>query len=453
MNSARTVYEGRVQIRVQGRADTDNAVRRTRFRLGYLVSHPIQYQAPMLRYIAQDPDIDLNVLYMSDMSVQGFHDPQFKTQVKWDVPLLGGYDHTVLGRLGGPKVTPLLRPLVVGLRDVLRRARLDALWLHGYKHQVQLRAISAARQLRIPILVRGESNGAEHGLKDKASAQVLRWLFRKFDAFLYIGQRNRGFYADRGVEDARLFSMPYAVDNSAFQRAAKEAAASRTELLGSLNIQAGSTVILYAAKLTSGKRPLDLLAAYRRVVSRFSPGSEPYLVYVGDGEERRPLQQFIDDLGLKRVRVTGFVNQSQLPRYYDLCDVFVLPSQRDRWGLAVNEVMNAGKAVIVTDQVGCAPDLVQEGENGFVVPVGDVSGLASRLSRLVEDSALRASMGTASRQLVANFSFEQDLRGLKQALHQVCGSRTRVTRTSDVARYSPPAPPDVLLARGTRHDA
>ncbi len=83
------------------------------------------------------------------------------------------------------------------------------------------------------------------------------------------------------------------------------------------------------------------------------------------------------------MRVTGFVNQSQLPRYYDLCDVFVLPSERDRWGLAVNEVMNAGKAVIVTDQVGCAPDLIREGENGFVVPVGDAPSLASSMLRLV----------------------------------------------------------------------
>ena len=78
---------------------------------------------------------------MSDMSVAGFHDRQFKIQVKWDVPLLGGYRHTVLGRLGNAHVTPLLRPLVMGLHGTLRRARLDALWLHGYKHQVQLRAI------------------------------------------------------------------------------------------------------------------------------------------------------------------------------------------------------------------------------------------------------------------------------------------------------------------------
>ena len=393
----------------------------------------------MLRHIARDPDIDLTVFYMSDMSVEGFHDRQFKIQVKWDVPLLGGYRHTVLGRLGNAHVTPLLRPLVMGLHGTLRRARLDALWLHGYKHQVQLRAICAARRLGIPILVRGDSNVTRRTLRDKISDRVLRRLFRKIDAFLFIGKENRQFYAERGVDDGRLFSVPYAVDNNRFQQAAREATSSRSGLLKSLNISGEAPVILYAGKLTSGKRPVDLLAAYAHVVRRFSPGSEPYLVYVGDGEERKFLERRIDELKLNRVRVAGFVNQSELPRYYELCDVFVLPSQHDRWGLAVNEVMNAGKAIIVTDKVGCAPDLVHDWENGFVVPAGDVVCLASRLLCLLQDSDLRSRMGDASLGLVAAFSFEQDLQGLKKALIEVC--RRAPSLAGDVAA------PGVLLQR------
>jgi len=424
MSVAREINSDRSFDRVgfQPRGRQPRNLRRSPFRLGYLVSHPIQYQAPMLRHIAQDPDIDLTVFYMSDMSVEGFYDHQFKIQVKWDVPLLGGYRHTFLGRLGRAEVTPLLRPLVVGLRKTLKQARLDALWLHGYKHQVQLRAICAARRLGIPILVRGDSNVPEASLKSEISARVVRRLFRKIDAFLHIGKQNRQFYAERGVDDARLFPVPYAVDNMRFQQAVQDACSSRGELLASLSMIAGAPVILYSGKLTSGKGPLDLLAAYQHVVKRFSAGSEPYLVYVGDGEERGRLERRIDELKLNRVRLTGFVNQRELPRYYDLCDVFVLPSQHDRWGLAVNEAMNAGKAIIVTDKVGCAPDLVHDWENGFVVPARDVVSLASRLLCVLQDRDLRTRMGAASRRLVAAFSFEQDLQGLKKALHAVCGS-------------------------------
>jgi glycosyltransferase involved in cell wall biosynthesis len=396
-----------------------------RFRLGYLVSHPIQYQAPMLRHIARDPEIDLRVFYMSDMSVRGFKDPGFGVTVKWDIPLLGGYSYEFLHRIGNRKVTQLLRPFVVGLESTFRRERLDALWVHGYKHQASLRAIFAARRLRIRTLVRGESN--DHDMRDGTRKRihnlVLRSLFRRIDAFLFIGKLNREFYRNLGVDERRLFSVPYSVDNSFFQNAVSDASASRNELLASLNIPLGSgPIILYAARLVSWKRPIDLLEAYHRIVRDFPASCAPYLVYVGDGQERKLLEQRISDLGLKSVRLIGFKNQSELPRYYELCDVFVLASEREPWGLAVNEVLNAGKPVIVTECLGCAPDLVRDGENGFVVPVGDVASLASKLWHLIQDRKLRSRMGEAGKRLVSKFSYEQDLLGLKQALHQVCRS-------------------------------
>lgn len=409
-------------VRFRTSALARNGRRLTPYRLGYLVSHPIQYQAPLLRYIAQDPEIDLTVFYTSDMGARVFRDPQFNVDVKWDMPLLGGYRHVFLSHWGGAKVTPLLRPFTVGLKEALRSEHLDALWIHGYKHQVQLRAIYAARRLGIPILVRGESNGLEDGAMPRISARVLRRLFRKIDGHLYIGTRNRRFYAERGVQAERLFSVPYAVDNDYFQRAAQEASLKRADLRAALEIRGWAPIILFAGKLMAGKRPVDLLMAYRDVVAHFAPDEAPYLIYAGDGEEREGLERRVRELSLDRVRLAGFINQSELPRYYDLCDVFVLPSERDRWGLAVNEAMNAGKAIIVTDKVGCAPDLVYEGENGFVVPVGDRVCLAARLLSLMQNREMCFRMGHASRQIVTTFGFREDLEGMKQALHEVCGA-------------------------------
>ena len=73
---------------------------RRRARLAYFVSHPIQYQAPLLRRIAQEPDIDLKVFFSSDQSVRGYHDTGFGVHVKWDVPLLDGYESEFLPRIG-----------------------------------------------------------------------------------------------------------------------------------------------------------------------------------------------------------------------------------------------------------------------------------------------------------------------------------------------------------------
>jgi len=129
-----------------------------RYRLGYLVTHPIQYQAPMLRHIAASRQIDLTVLFLSDRSIKGYTDPGFGVKVNWDVPLLEGYRHVFLPALGERNRVSFLRPFVHGIWRHLKAAQLDALWIHGYAHQAYLRAVLLAKVLGIKVLLRGESN-------------------------------------------------------------------------------------------------------------------------------------------------------------------------------------------------------------------------------------------------------------------------------------------------------
>jgi glycosyltransferase involved in cell wall biosynthesis len=135
---------------------------------------------------------------------------------------------------------------------------------------------------------------------------------------------------------------------------------------------------------------------------------------VGDGEERQSLEQLVLTEKLSNVRFLGFQNQSQLPVFFSICDIFVLPSDNEPWGLIVNEVMNAGCPVVVTNEVGCHPDLVEEGINGYVYPVGDVPALSGILENLVAQPDLRRRMGEASLRIVAEHSYEQCVAGLHQ---------------------------------------
>ena len=121
------------------------------------------------------------------------------------------------------------------------------------------------------------------------------------------------------------------------------------------------------------------------------------------------------------VQFLGFKNQTEIPTYYDLCDVFVLPSDHEPWGLVVNEVMNTGKPVIVSDQVGAGLDLVEDGKNGFVVPVGHVAMLADRLKCLTDNPELGVKMGERSLRRISKWNFEADLLCLLQALSTVVG--------------------------------
>ena len=188
-------------------------------------------------------------------------------------------------------------------------------------------------------------------------------------------------------------------------------------------------MILFTAKLTTVKAPEQLLAAFAQLNERLAGDAKPHLLFVGDGPERGRLEEEAQPYG-DAVRFLGFRNQSELPALYDLCDVFVLPSRFEPWGLVVNEVMNAGRPVIVSDRVGAASDLVGNGDNGFVYPSGDVAALASRLLQILESSRLRARMGERSLKRISAWSFEADRRGLLEALAKVCQKPAAAIQTA-----------------------
>lgn len=396
------------------------------YRVACLTSHPIQYQVPLFRKLAELPSIDLTVLFLSDLSVRGYRDPGFGVDLRWDVPLLDGYRYEFLPALGRRDRLSFWRPLSYGLGRFLRAGRFDALWVHGYAHQVCWRAIVAAKKAGIKVLMRGESHRlseTRHPLKRWAKRQLLGWLFRRVDGFLAIGTLNREYYIHYGVPEDKIFPMPYAVDNEFFRDKAEKARACREALRAELGLQPGRPIVLYASKLQRRKRPDDLLEAYIRLSPDGIREPRPYLVVVGDGEERWRLEERVRGLGWQSVRFLGFQNQSELPRYYDLCDVFVLPSEREPWGLVVNEVMNAGKPVIVSDQVGCGPDLVYDGVNGFMFPVGDIGALADRLRFLTAHPDVASRMGQESLRIIERWDFEADIEGLLRALEHVVGHR------------------------------
>jgi glycosyltransferase involved in cell wall biosynthesis len=122
------------------------------------------------------------------------------------------------------------------------------------------------------------------------------------------------------------------------------------------------------------------------------------------------------DLGWRSMRVLGFKNQTELPALYDLCDLFVLPSSYEPWGLVVNEVMNVGRPVIVSDRVGCWPDLVKSEVNGGIFPAGDAQALAGVMATVLADRERMLRMGEASRSLIGKWSFDEDLAGIRTAL-------------------------------------
>ena len=409
---------------------------RPRVRLAYFVSHPIQYQTPLLRRLAQEPDIELTVFFGSDQSIRGYHDKDFGVDIQWDVPQLEGYQYEFLPALrdtGTEGVfSPISRAVTSRLAGRPGEAPFDLLWVHGYATVNQMHAILSAKLLGIPVLIRSDSSLKDRprgGLRLKLKRFYFRLLRELVDGVLVTGTLNFEYWRHYFGESFPMFLLPYAVDNAWFQQQCTLAAGTRDNLRKELALEAGRPVILFASKLQTRKHCNDLVDAYKLLLTepQLWGYRMPYLIIVGDGEEREALAR--QAAGLEGVRFCGFRNQSELPRFFDLATVFVLPSRHEPWGLIVNEVMNAACPVIVTDDVGCQPDLVTDGVEGCVYPVGDVAALADALRAVLAVPGAAERMGKRALDRVNSWSFEEDLVGLRAAIAQLTGKLARDGQT------------------------
>jgi len=399
-------------------------------KLAYLVSHPIQYQAPLLRRVAEEEDIDLTVFFGSDFSLRGYRDKGFGVALKWDVPLVEGYKHEFLPVLRDNATVTPTRPLNYGIFSRLkgrhRERPFDALWVHGYASVNSIEAMLAAKALGIPVLLRAESSLIDRPrspVKLLAKELFFRTIKELVSGVLYIGTHNKAYWRHYLGDEFPSWPLPYAVDNDYFQGRSLEAKSGRAALLAELNLEASRPVILFASKLQTRKHCMDLLEAYLALFTSNSSAvtTRPYLVIVGDGEERSALERRAAESGSDSIRFCGFRNQSELPRFFDIATVFVLPSRHEPWGLIVNEVMNAARPIIVSDDVGCQPDLVTDGVEGYVFPVRDVQALSNALLKIVEDPEAASAMGQRALARVRRWNYEEDVRGLRQALATVTG--------------------------------
>jgi glycosyltransferase involved in cell wall biosynthesis len=162
-------------------------------------------------------------------------------------------------------------------------------------------------------------------------------------------------------------------------------------------------------KLEPIKWPEGLLAAHRRLES------DAVLAYVGTG----PLQERLQQGATDDVRLLGFQNQSRMPQFYRLADVLVLPSHSETWGLVLNEAMACGRAVIASDRVGAAVDLIQPEQNGWIFRAGDVDDLTRCLSLAVQRGRTGlATMGEQSRELIRDWTVSRQVDGFVEGLQR-----------------------------------
>lgn len=380
-------------------------------RIGVLASHPIQYQAPIFRALATQAD--LHVYFAQRITAEQLGREGFGNAFEWDVDLLAGYEHTFLNnRIPDPSPSHFFRSDAPEISEILCHERFDAFVVTGWNLKAYWRAVFTCRRWGIPVLVRGDSqlNTPRSPLRRLAKAGTYPLLLRAFNAFLTVGIRNRDYYQHYGISARKLFQSPHAIDSTAFAQAAAGARASRAEYREEWGMPPDMIILLFVGKFISVKRADDVLRAAALLHDR---GHRVGVVMVGTGPLEPELRLLAREVGVP-VHFTGFLNQTELPGVYAAADLLLLPSQSETWGLVVNEAMACGCPAVVSNGVGCAPDLIDEGITGAIFPVGDVQALSAAVE-LMEPRLHHPDTAQALAAKTKDYSAERAARGFVEA--------------------------------------
>lgn len=345
-----------------------------RLKATFLTELPSPYSRDLFAAMRDDGRISPQVIYRT-ARIPGFD---------WGEPHLGSWE-TILpqARPGAP---------FQGVARALAGTPSDVYVVSGYSDLTVQSAMRWLHRRRLPWVFFGERpamnrRGLIAGLLRKlAMRPAVRWP----NGIAAVGELAVDSYRDHGRPGIPVGNLPYFSDLSPFQQQPASAGTVPSRFR-----------LLYCGQLIERKGLLPLFKAFSRIAA-INPIAE--LLLVGDGDLRETLQNQVAAHLRARIRFVGFRPVSDLPSLFAKADALVLPSLHDGWGVVINQAFGAGLPVIASDAVGAAIDLVRHGENGLIVPAGDVPALQEAILTLAESPGLCRHLAANASQSAASVS-------------------------------------------------
>jgi glycosyltransferase involved in cell wall biosynthesis len=373
------------------------------YKLAIVATHPIQYQAPWFRAMAADPRFDLHVFYGHNASAEDQAKAGFGVGFQWDLPLLEGYPHSFLRNVAkNPSVATFGGIDTPEVAVHIARGAYDAVLVSGWQHKSFWQAMTACWRSRTKLMVRGDSHLHTPRAEFKRRVKTIpyRLFISRLDACLAAGSWSREYFLHYGASPDRVFIVPHVVDENWLCAEATRLEPRRLDLRRRWELRDTSTVFGLVSKMIPVKRVADFIDAIGRLAQQ--NGNVQGLI-VGDGPLRADYEALVNAQHVP-VKFTGFLNQSEIAQAYASMDALVLPSASETWGMVVNEAMLFGRPCLVSDQVGCGPDLIDPDVTGRVFPMGDVRALCNDMFALARDQEQLRTMGKACRVLMRKWS-------------------------------------------------
>lgn len=384
--------------------------------LAIITTHPIQYYAPIFKLLQERGDISVKVFYTWGEGALNKYDPGFNKNIIWDIPLLDGYPYewvqNTAAKPGSHHFKGIINPELI---NQVKAWQPDAILIYGWGYHAHLNALRYFKN-KIPVFFRGDSTLLDErkGIQNWCKYLFLKWVYKHVDQAFYVGTHNKAYFKKYGLNDGQLSFAPHAIDNDRFAAQKNDDAILLRQRLG---IHDNDILILFAGKLEDKKSPILLIDAF---LSLEKIGI--HLLFLGNGILEIPLKAKAENK--RNIHFMNFQNQSGMPSVYQACDLFCLPSKGpgETWGLAVNEAMACGKAILVSDKVGCAVDLVKENYNGAIFKSECMRDLVNSLDELTQSKKTLQEYGRNSMKIIKNWNFLKIAEAIENKLNETIRS-------------------------------
>lgn len=270
----------------------------------------------------------------------------------------------------------------------------DAIVLCGYSSPTVLLAMAYLRLKRIPFYM--EVDGGLIRQERKIKYLIKKMLVSAADQWLSTGRATSRYLVHYGAKEARILEYPftsfYEKDILPQTVAPEEKEALRKELE-----VAEKHMVLSIGQFIHRKGFDVLLHAAQNI-------SKDVGIYIVGGDATEEYRKLREELGVSNVHFLGFQKKERLSQFYKAADLFVLPTREDIWGLVINEALAYGLPTITTDRCVAGLELIEDGVNGYVVPVEDAQALAEKINAVL--SADLQQMGEASLRKIRPYTLE-----------------------------------------------
>lgn len=277
---------------------------------------------------------------------------------------------------------------------VIKKKKYDYIIIGNYSSPTSMLAIEYMKLHNIKFWI--EADGGLVSNERKLKYLLKKYLISSASGWFSSGKMTTEYLIYYGAKQEKIYWYPF---TSLYKKEILHYPLSTSEKNKIREQNKGKKIVLAVGQFIYRKGFDILLKAWKQCPIT----NELYIIGAEPTEEYKKL---VKNLQLNNVKFLGFKEKEELKKYYQMADLFVLPTREDIWGLVVNEAMASGLPIITTERCVAGQELVENGVNGYIVPVDNIDVLAEKINLILDDNEKIQEMSKASIKKIQNYTIE-----------------------------------------------